>query len=78
MPESEFAGLLPENFDDFRSVEFWDGFFKARGNKVRMTQQCAVGFSAVPMSHHGVIVQEQLVWNDGMDRPLSGMANGSS
>lgn len=39
MPEIEFAGLLPDNFEEFRSVEFWDGFFKARGNKVRITQQ---------------------------------------
>ena len=26
-------GLVPESFDEFRSVAFWDGFFKARKNK---------------------------------------------
>ena len=39
MSKSDFSGLLPDNFEDFRSVEFWDGFFKARGNKVCIRQQ---------------------------------------
>ena len=26
-------GLVPESFGEFRSVAFWDGFFKARKNK---------------------------------------------
>ena len=26
-------GLLPENFDEFRSVEYWDAFFRARKSK---------------------------------------------
>jgi hypothetical protein len=25
--------LVPEELDDFRSVEFWDGFFRERGGK---------------------------------------------
>jgi len=33
MSKDNFADLLPANFDDFRSVEFWDGFFKARNQK---------------------------------------------
>ncbi|CAK0783523.1 hypothetical protein CVIRNUC_006722 [Coccomyxa viridis] len=33
MSKSDFSGLLPDSFEEFRSVEFWDGFFKARGNK---------------------------------------------
>ena len=28
---SAFAGLVPSSADEFRSLEFWDGFFKARG-----------------------------------------------
>jgi hypothetical protein len=27
------AGLLPQSFDDYRSVQFWDGFFRARKAK---------------------------------------------
>ena len=26
-------GLLPENFEEFRSVEYWDAFFRARRSK---------------------------------------------
>ena len=29
---SDFAGLVPSSADEFRSLEFWDGFFKARGD----------------------------------------------
>ena len=29
---SDFAGLVPSSADEFRSREFWDGFFKARGD----------------------------------------------
>ena len=29
----EFEGLLPENFDEFRSPAFWDGFFAKRKQK---------------------------------------------
>ena len=36
MPKDDFAGLLPENFEEFRSLEFWEGFFKARGSKVNL------------------------------------------
>lgn len=39
MSKSDFSGLLPDSFEEFRSVEFWDGFFKARGNKVCVGQQ---------------------------------------
>ena len=39
MSKNDFTGLLPGNFEDFRSVEFWDGFFKARFNKVCLGQQ---------------------------------------
>lgn len=27
------SGLVPEKFEDFRSLEFWDGFFDERGDK---------------------------------------------
>lgn len=27
------SGLVPKSFEEFRSVEFWDGFFKERGEK---------------------------------------------
>lgn len=33
MSSKGFDGLLPENFEEFRSVEFWEGFFKARNQK---------------------------------------------
>lgn len=26
-------GLVPDNFEDFRSLQFWDGFFDTRGDK---------------------------------------------
>lgn len=29
---SDFAGLVPSSADEFRSLEFWDGFFRARGD----------------------------------------------
>lgn len=25
--------LLPDSFEEFRSVKFWDGFFESRGQK---------------------------------------------
>ncbi|KAL0038662.1 hypothetical protein WJX79_002183 [Trebouxia sp. C0005] len=28
-----FDGLVPENFEEFRSVKFWDGFFQKRNRK---------------------------------------------
>lgn len=28
-----FEGLLPEDFEEFRSVKFWDGFFQKRKQK---------------------------------------------
>ena len=28
----DFAGLVPSSADEFRSLEFWDGFFRARGD----------------------------------------------
>jgi predicted NUDIX family phosphoesterase len=31
--KEDFNGLLPDNFEEFRSVKFWDGFFKARQQK---------------------------------------------
>jgi len=42
MPKDEFAGLLPENFEEFCSEKFWQGFFKARGGKVLMTSQISI------------------------------------
>lgn len=33
MGKDDFEGLLPENFEDFRSVEYWDGFFRSRNQK---------------------------------------------
>lgn len=27
------SGLVPESYSEFRSVAFWDGFFKTRGDK---------------------------------------------
>ena len=29
MALDDFGALLPSTFEDFRNVEFWDGFFKA-------------------------------------------------
>ena len=42
MPKNEFAGLLPESFEEFRSEKFWQGFFEARGGKVRVTPQLGI------------------------------------
>ena len=28
-----FDGLVPEDFEDFRSVKFWDSFFQKRNRK---------------------------------------------
>ena len=28
-----FEGLVPEDFEEFRSVKFWDGFFQKRNRK---------------------------------------------
>jgi hypothetical protein len=33
MSKKSLSGLLPSNFEDFRSVEYWDGFFNARNQK---------------------------------------------
>lgn len=33
MPKKLAQGLLPETYAEFRSVEFWDGFFKTRGER---------------------------------------------
>lgn len=33
MSKKSFDGLLPDSFEEFRSVEFWEGFFKARDQK---------------------------------------------
>ena len=33
MSKNNFSGLLPSNFEEFRSVDYWDGFFKARNQK---------------------------------------------
>ena len=47
--------LVPETFDEFRSLDFWDGFFKSRGHKAfewygdwrqlkqHLTQDCKAG-----------------------------------
>ncbi len=79
MPENEFRGLLPENFEDFRSLEYWDGFFKARGNKVGVTRQRAVVISPLPTGHHGNTARTRLVLTlAAMGRPLSGMVSGNS
>ncbi len=33
MSKEDFGDLLPDSFEEFRSVDFWDGFFKARDQK---------------------------------------------
>ena len=33
MGKDKYPGLLPNNYEDFRSVEYWDGFFRARNQK---------------------------------------------
>ena len=30
---ADTAGLVPDSFEDFRSQQFWEDFFKSRGDK---------------------------------------------